>query len=80
MQNIVVILSGILHHGLIAGLHPVSACLQLNKSFMQGLFNGQFLFVMKFLGEVLMVLIMSWIIGKLLHLDKVDKSDYYIDS
>ena len=39
------------------------------------LFNGQFLFILKFFGEVLLIFLLGGVIGKLLHLDKEDKSD-----
>jgi hypothetical protein len=50
------------------GNHPV-----LNV--VQNLFNGQLLFVLKFLGEVILVFIAGGLIGKLLHLDKAYKSE-----
>lgn len=74
MQTIIAILSGILHHTNI-GLHPVLADMQINIASKQDLMNSQFFIVMKFFGEVLMVFIVGGIIGKLLHLDKTDRSD-----
>jgi hypothetical protein len=39
------------------------------------LFNGQFFFVLKFFGELAFIFILGGLLGKLFHLDKVDKED-----
>jgi hypothetical protein len=81
MKAISVILSGLFLHGGITG----SSLFLLNSHFtfinFSGIFNGQFLFILKFLGEVLLVFFIGGAIGKLLHLDKADdKSDSNIFS
>jgi hypothetical protein len=68
MQPFAILLSGILKLGILTGIHPV-----LNV--MQDLFNGQFPFIIKFFGEVVLVFIIGGIVGTFLHLDKAYKSD-----
>lgn len=49
--------------------------MQLPTIILLNLFNGQLLFILKFLGQVILVFVIGGIIGKILHLDKAEKSD-----
>jgi hypothetical protein len=75
MNAIFVILSGLLQNGTITGFSPLPVNTHLILINLLALFNGQFLFIMKFFGEILLVFFIGGIIGKLLHLDKVVDSD-----
>jgi hypothetical protein len=76
MNALVVILSGLLQSGTIAGLNPLPENTHLISINLFGLLNGQFLFILKFFGEILLVFFMGGVIGKFLHLDNVqDKTD-----
>jgi len=48
---------------------------QLNLAGLLSLFNGQLLFILKFIIEVILVFVAGGIIGKLLHLERAEKSD-----
>jgi hypothetical protein len=75
MNSIVVILSGLLQNGTITGLKPLPVNAHLILVNLFNLFNGQFFFIMKFFGEILLVFFIGGIIGKLLHLDRAADSD-----
>jgi hypothetical protein len=71
MQTIMLILSEILHHGVIAGPHSLPDGMQLSMNIMHGLFNGQFLFILEFIGKLFLLFAISAIISKIFKLDKV---------
>jgi hypothetical protein len=79
MQTIITILSGILHHTMIEH-QTVLADMQVNMALKQDLMNSQFFIVVRFICEVLLVFIIGGIIGKLLNLDNVDRSDSHTHS
>jgi hypothetical protein len=80
MLAITLIITGLLQAGFITRLYPSYGNMQIVLINMLGLFNGQFLFVLKFFGEVLLIFLVGGLIGKLLHLDKDDNSDSHAQS
>jgi hypothetical protein len=80
MNAIVVIFLGLPKFGLIAGLVPAGGQMAIVLVNLFTLFNGQFLFILKFFGEVLLIFILGGLIGKLLHLDRENKSDSHSQS
>jgi hypothetical protein len=80
MSAIVLILSGILQYGIITGFVPLPVNAHMISINLLDLFNGQFLFIMKFFGEVILVFLFGGMIGKLLHLDKAYKSGSHSNS
>jgi hypothetical protein len=75
MNAIIVMISGLFQHVFITGLYPHNVVMHFLRMNTINLFNGQFLFVLKFFGELVLIFILGGLIGKLLHLDRVDKED-----
>jgi hypothetical protein len=64
----------LLHQYLSAAIIVNPASLHGTHSLVFSIFNGQFLFILRFFGKVILVFIVGGIIGKLLHLDKMYNS------
>lgn len=75
MNAIPGIMPGLFQQGVITWFIPCAAHMNLTMITSVSLFNGQFLFVLKFFGELALIFILGGLIGKLLHLDKFDNED-----
>jgi hypothetical protein len=69
------ILSDLLQNDIIREIARSTLNNRIITLYMPHIFHGQFFFVMKFFGGVLLVFLCSGIIGELLHLDRAYKSD-----
>jgi hypothetical protein len=80
MNSIIVILSGLFQFGSITGLNLFPANFDFTWVILCGLFNGQFLFILKFLGEILLVFFAGGFLGEILHLDRAYKHESHFRS